>query len=116
MGQFSRLPFHTKMSSLVPSLITTAPTSPAWLYWNQSGLTPRMNETVDTGDIMTAPMVNWAEPWYAWGSLYTIMIVDFGVDRDGTNVVHWMKHNVQQGIFGSEGGVENFDYLPPFSY
>merc|ERR1712098_536755 len=91
------------------------PPETLWVYWPLSGLSPRMNETVDTGEIMTPPSLNWMEPWWAWGSLYTVMIVDFGVDRDGANVVHWMKHNVQQGFFGSEG-VENFDYLPPFSY
>jgi len=100
---------------IVPTFIPTAPPESLWVYWPTSGLSPRMNETVDTGDIMTPPMLFWNEPWEFWGSLYTVMIVDFGVDRDGANVVHWMKHNVQQGIFGSEG-VENFDYLPPFSY
>jgi len=71
-----------------------------------------MNETVDTADILEAPVLKWRGDWR---SLYTVMIVDFGVDQEGSNFIHYMEHNVRKSRFHKQG-VENVEYLAPWGF
>ena len=62
---------------IVPTYLPEAPQAPLRVFWPESGLSPRMNETVATEDILEAPVLKWRGDWR---SLYTVMVVDFGVD------------------------------------
>ena len=85
---------------IVPTFLPQAPQAPLRAFWFDSGLKPRMNETVDTADILEAPVLKWRGDWR---SLYTVMIVDFGVDQEGSNFIHYMEHNVRKSRFHKQG-------------
>merc|ERR1711915_854401 len=103
-GSFaSFLPLFTSLwtdSGIVPTYLPEAPLAPIRAYWPSSGLAPRQNETVDTGDILERPLLKWKADRR---SLYTVMVVDFGVDAGGANFVHWMKHDVRMRRRGGQG-------------
>ena len=89
---------------IVPTYLPQAPQAPIRVFWRDSWLKPRMNETVATEDILGGPpMIKWRGDWR---SLYTVMIVDFGVDQGGANFIHYMKHNMRMGHHQSQAGVE----------
>merc|ERR1712083_518916 len=100
-------------SGIVPTYLPEAPMAPIRAYWPSSGLSPSQNETVYTGDILERPQLRWDSEW---GSLYTIMVVDFGVDMGGANFVHWMKTNVRSSVFPQFQGTENVEYLAPWAF
>ena len=81
---------------IVPTYLPQAPSAPIRVYWPDSRLAPRMNETVATEDILEEPRFKWRGDK---GSLYTVMIVDFGVDQGGANFIHFMEHNVRRSRF-----------------
>merc|ERR1712098_32352 len=59
---------------IVPTYLPQAPQAPVRVFWRDSWLKPRMNETVATEDIRGGPpMIKWRGDWR---SLYTVMIVD----------------------------------------
>ena len=92
---------------VVPTYLPEAPQAPLRVFWPESGLRPSMNETVATEDILEAPIVDWRGDWR---SLYTIMVVDFGVDSEGSNFVHWMEHNIRKSWINNQGvEVEYYD-------
>ena len=85
---------------IVPTYLPQAPSAPIRVVWPDSRLAPRMNETVATEDILEAPVLKWRGDWR---SLYTVMVVDFGVDMEGSNFIHWMEHNVRKSWFNNQG-------------
>merc|ERR1712098_723995 len=100
-------------SEIVPQYLDTAPAAPIRVAWPSSGLFPRMNSTVDTADIQEKPIIKWRGEW---GALYTVLIAVIGPDYQGSNIVHYMEHNVKKGLLSSREGVVNIEYLPPWSF
>jgi len=98
-------------SGIVPDFLDTAPEKLITASWDSGLKLSSTNQTVDTGDILHAPSVTFSG---SYSSLYTIMIVDFGQNYDGANIVHWMVSNVPHSGDISSGD-ENIEYLPPFS-
>jgi len=76
------------------------------------GYTVRPNDTATTGLLSFRPHLNWpADP----SSLYTVMIVDNGIERVlPKQYIHWMVVNVPGKNVPL--GSEVMDYVPPFSF
>merc|ERR1719147_555809 len=77
-----------------------------YIHW----MVTNVPETVDTGDILYSPDIRFK----TFKNMYTIMIVDFGVDNGGMNYIHWMVTNVPGSR--TDEGDERFDYLPPWGF
>jgi len=108
-GLYSNL-MWTK-TGIVPNKLAQTPPSALSIVYNGKDIWP--NETVTTEDMISRPTLSWAtEP----GALYTIMQVDFGIERlEGLQFFHWLITNVPAGnsvILGDE--VKS--YVAPFYF
>merc|ERR1712149_967 len=78
-------------AGIVPTFLPNSPYRGMGLRWAESGLR-----------------------FKTFKNMYTIMIVDFGVDNGGMNYIHWMVTNVPGSR--TDEGDERFDYLPPWGF
>jgi len=97
-------------AGIVPTFLPNSPYRGMGLRWAESGRRVKTNQTVDTGDILYSPDIRFK----TFKNMYTIMIVDFGVDNGGMNYIHWMVTNVPGSR--TDEGDERFDYLPPWGF
>jgi len=110
------LPLADAMAAecVVPQMLAEAPKA-LDVFWASSmaHVTPGLK--VDTVDMMDRPQMEWeAEE----GALYTVMIVDEGIERlqpDGLQYMHWVVTNVP-GSGKVYAGDEMFEYVPPFGF
>eukprot|EP00092_Neocalanus_flemingeri_P030340 GFUD01032935.1.p1 GENE.GFUD01032935.1~~GFUD01032935.1.p1 ORF type:complete len:255 (+),score=52.84 GFUD01032935.1:13-777(+) len=86
---------------------------PACLDLSYNGAAIQPNDTVITEDMLERPVLGWSTEE---GALYTIFIVDYGIERfEGLQYFHWLMANVEDE-FGFNNGDEVMDYIPPFIY
>ena len=74
----------------VPGKLAEVPPAPLYMRYNRKPVFP--NDIVVNEDMNQRPTFKWtSEP----GALYTIMIIDFGIERFmGDQYFHWMVANV----------------------
>ena len=113
----------------VPNKLAQAPPAPLFIRYNNKPVYP--NDVVRNEDMNHRPKFMWeSEP----GALYTIMQLDFGIERlMGAQYFHWMVANIQDptsinnGIADEVRMLENYlscfdlsfqirEYIPPFSF
>jgi hypothetical protein len=77
---------------LVPGRLSEVPQYELMMYWPRSGVKVRPNSKLDTGWMLTRPTLRWP---YRRGALYTVMMLDEGVDSlNGSQYIHWLVENV----------------------
>merc|ERR1711931_1710 len=96
-------------AGIVPAFLDQAPEDLMILIYDSGLELFSANQSVNTGNIMNPPLVD-----FDGDSLYTIMVVDFGVVNGEANFIHWMVSNVP----GSDvlAGDLNIEYLPPWAF
>ena len=77
-------------TGVVPKYLSQPPPAPLYMRYNGKSVFP--NDIVTNEDMNRTPMFKWdSEP----GSLYTILINDFGIERlQGAQFFHWLVTNV----------------------
>ena len=74
----------------VPNKLSQIPPQPLYMMYNRKTVFP--NETITTDDMLARPNMKWG---VERGSLYTIIMVDFGIERlGGQQYIHWLVANV----------------------
>ena len=74
----------------VPDKLSQIPPQPLYMMYNRKTVFP--NDTITTDDMLARPNMKWR---VEKGSLYTIIMVDFGIERlGGKQYFHWLVANV----------------------
>jgi len=78
----------------VPNKLAQAPPAPLYMSFNGRKVSP--NDTIPTENMLSRPNLKWKPER---GALYTIMLIDFGIERlEGLQYFHWMVTNVPNGF------------------
>jgi len=96
----------------VPNKLPQVPPQPLYMRYNSKTVFP--NDTFTTEDMLNIPDMKWRTER---GSLYTIIMVDFGIKRlGGQKYFHWLVANVPGPIYGSTiySADEVQEYIAPF--
>ena len=83
----------------VPTKLAMAPPAPLYMTYNNKNVLP--NDLITSEDMLEKPTLTWDTES---GALYTIFIVDFGIERlEGLQWVHWLVTNVKDGASVDQG-------------
>ena len=83
----------------VPNKLAEVPPAPLYMRYNRKTVFP--SDIVATEDMIRRPNMKWP---VEEGALYTVMIIDFGIERFmGDQYFHWMVANVQDFYSLSRG-------------
>jgi len=93
----------------VPNKLPQIPPQPLYMMYSWKKVFP--NDTITTDDMLTRPNMKWG---VERGSLYTIIMVDFGIERlGGQQYIHWLVTNVPN-IYSIYRSDEVQEYIAPF--